>query len=185
MGNIKSNVYTTPKATLLKFSHFSPQSVKLWDAEFHTLFPSGFVTHQDVDKIFKNLFPFGSPANFTKLLFRTIDICDSQKIGFNEFVITFSILTKGSKYEKLRWVFRFFDNDCDGFISKPEMLRAVQSIYDMCGYMFDLEVNVRNVVESLFCNIENESGFITFDDFKKLAESNPKVMKQLTLILDY
>lgn len=185
MGNIKSNVHQTSKATLLKFSHFSPQSVKLWDAEFHSLFPAGFVTHQEVDKIFKDLFPFGSSSHFTKMLFRTIDICDTQKIGYNEFIITFSILTKGSKYEKLRWIFRFFDDDSDGFIGKAEMLRAVQSIYDMCGYMFDLEVNVRDVVESLFMNIENESGFIAFEDFKKLAENNPKIMKQLTLILDY
>ncbi|KAM0674233.1 Kv channel-interacting protein 4 [Gurleya vavrai] len=180
MGNMKSKPHLTPKETLLKFSHFKPESVKLWDTEFTTQFPEGFVTLQDVEKIFKELFPFGACTNFTKLLFKTINICDTQKITFNELLITFSILTKGSKYEKLRWIFRFFDNDADGFVSKAEMCRAVQSMYDMCGYMFDMDVDVREVVDGIFVNVENSSGFVTFDDFKKISEDNPYILKKLT-----
>lgn len=182
---MNSQPHSTSKETILKFSHFTVQSIKSWDTEFHTLYPSEFVSATDVEKIFTELFPFGTATLFSKLLFKTIDICDTQRISINELLITFSILTKGSGYERLRFVFRFFDSDNDGFVSKAEMKRAVQSVYDMCGYMFDVRVDVRSLVDLLFSKVENSSGFVNFEDFKKMAERNPEIMRKLTIIYHY
>lgn len=44
-----------------------------------------------------------------------------------------SSLSRGSPVEKLRWIFNLYDIQCDGFITKSEMIMIVSSIYDMLG----------------------------------------------------
>lgn len=44
-----------------------------------------------------------------------------------------SQISRGSNEEKIRWIFKLYDADNDGYISKMEMLQIVRAIYEMLG----------------------------------------------------
>ena len=53
-----------------------------------------------------------------------------------EFVAGLSVLARGTLAEKLRWAFSLYDINCDGVITKEEMLDIIGAIYDMKGLQF-------------------------------------------------
>lgn len=97
-----------------KFSHFPASDVKEWSTYFTANYPDGCMTQADLEEIFLAFFPFGEVKKFCASLFQTINIGQTGKIDFNELLIAFSILAKGSSFEKRRWIFRFYDRDRDG-----------------------------------------------------------------------
>lgn len=44
-----------------------------------------------------------------------------------------SQISRGSTEEKLRWIFKLYDCNSDGYISRAEMLQIVRAIYEMLG----------------------------------------------------
>lgn len=169
MGNSKSKI--DPDALdIRKFSHFSHIHLKEWSRNFKYLFTDGFMKKEDLQRLLKLLFPFGNPDKFTNTLFQTINISQTDCVDFNELLIAFSILSKGSKYEKLRWIFRFYDKDKDGIVSRSEMEESVEDLLAMTvGNSRDKE-DAKKIVDDIFYKLENKSGFITFNDFERLSE---------------
>lgn len=184
-----------------KFSHFSEKELKKWEVQFQQQYPAGYITEKDMISIFLKLFPFGK-FKFASLLFRTINISNSGEIDFSELLIAFSILRKGSLHEKLRWLFRLYDTDSDGVISKDEMETVVQSFMDMVRPSLftqidsstsestidsmnsdqnDNHFNVSKFVNDIFRESENESGFLSYDDFKSLAQRRSVVLNMFEL----
>ena len=164
-----------------KFSHFAQSDLTRWSSSFKSTFLSNLITRPDLEKILKCFFPFGDPKNFLTLLFDTINISGSDKIDIHEFLIALAILSKGSRFEKLRWIFRFYDVDNDGVISKHELKYCAKAVYDMCGATLGLNEDSDVLVEKLFIELENESGFLTFDDFKQISKNNSKEFDFLNL----
>ncbi|ELQ75175.1 Ca2+ sensor (EF-Hand superfamily) [Trachipleistophora hominis] len=177
MGNKVSPNLLQTAATVKKFSHFNESDIKKWSAEFNANYPSGYMTEKDLQLIFKKLFPFGECNRFTVILFRTINISGTKTIDFNELLIAYSILRKGSIFEKLRWIFRLYDCDSDGVVGKDEMIKVVKAFLDMIGASFDVNVDVGRFISNIFDDLENKSGFLTFDDFKILAGKKAEVLQ--------
>lgn len=184
MGNSLSRVPDVNQEDAKKFSHFPAKDIHEWSISFKKHFPRGYITVTDLETMFKRLFPFGSPKRFSQRLFQTINISQSNQVDFHEFLIAFSILIKGSNFEKLRWMFRFYDEDNDGVISKKEMITIAQGIIDMTSNTLDVQVDVNKTVDDLFRTLENESGFLTFDDFKELSVRNEASFKALVVFLE-
>jgi Ca2+-binding EF-hand superfamily protein len=44
-----------------------------------------------------------------------------------------SSLTRGSTADKLRWIFRLYDVDCDGFISRQELRDVIVAVHRLAG----------------------------------------------------
>lgn len=160
-----------------KFSHFSEHDLKKWETQFNFLFPLGYLTEKDLIIQLTKLFPFGK-TNFIKILFKTINISNTGEIDFSELLIAFSILTKGSIHEKLRWIFRLYDLDCDGVISKDEMKIVINSFYEMVNNQNDVD----SFVNKIFKECKNKSGFLTYDDFKILAQKRSEVLEIFELL---
>jgi Ca2+-binding EF-hand superfamily protein len=163
MGNAGSSIRDYD-ADLRKFSHFFPGDVKDWIASFIKTFPAGHMTRLDLEKTLRDLFPFGDPSKFSNFLFKAINIGQTECIDTNEFLIAFSILVKGSRFEKLRWIFRFFDTDSDGVVSQRDVEEVVSSIKAMAN---DLEIP-SSIVETIFRHLEHHNEFLTFNDFEIL-----------------
>lgn len=177
MGNrISPNILQTA-ATIKKFSHFEESDIKKWSAEFNTFYPAGYMTEKDLQVLFKKLFPFSINNKFSVYLFKTINISGTKTVDFNEFLIAYSILRKGSVFEKLRWIFRLYDLDSDGVVGKDEMVKVVTAFLDMIGPSFDVEIDVNRFVNNLFIELENNSGFLTFDDFKMMAAKKAETLQ--------
>ncbi|KCZ75253.1 hypothetical protein H311_03772, partial [Anncaliia algerae PRA109] len=102
MGNIRSAPDNTQNDDIEKFSHFSPEDIESWSTSFKSTFPNKKITLQNLEQQLQEFFPFGDSHNFSKLIFKTINISGTESIDFHELLIAFSILTKGSSFEKLR-----------------------------------------------------------------------------------
>eukprot|EP00866_Antonospora_locustae_P000908 jgi/Antlo1/908/1739 len=184
MGGAYSNAERRQRSDTEKFSHFPPKDIKSWSDSFYKAFPNGSMKVQDLERQLKCFFPFGDSRQFSKILFRTINISGTDTIDFHEMLIAFSILTKGSNFEKLRWIFRFYDCDNDGVVSRSEMMHATKALFDMVGTTFDLELDAETSVDMVFRELENRSGFLTFDDFRAIATKKKDVFALLTVFID-
>jgi Ca2+-binding EF-hand superfamily protein len=93
--------------------------------------PSGELTKEEFQKIYKQFFPFGDPSSFADYVFNVFDADKSGTIEFKEFICALSVTSRGKMEDKLDWAFQLYDIDGDGKISYDEMLAIVEAIYKM------------------------------------------------------
>lgn len=166
-----------------KFIHFLPHEIREWSHSFRIMFPSGKISLPSLNDLFSVLFPFGNVAPFCSRLFSNINISQSGEIELEELLIAFTILFKGSSFERVRWIFRFYDVDNDGFVSRDELIRGLESVNMMISNSTE-ELNVRRIADEIFQAVKNESGFLSFNDFEILAKSNFENLKKISFFTD-
>ncbi|KAJ3124016.1 hypothetical protein HK098_001447 [Nowakowskiella sp. JEL0407] len=95
--------------------------------------PTGSLSRSDFQRIYNQFFPFGDSTTFADYAFGVFDKNGNGVIEFEEFIVALSVTARGDAEEKIQWAFQLYDIDKDGFISKEEMLKIVDSIYRMVG----------------------------------------------------
>jgi Ca2+-binding EF-hand superfamily protein len=137
------------------------------------LCPNGLVTLEQFKDIFSQFFPRGGdrhassssigergPENwfsdshaYATYVFNTFDSDRNGEISFEEFVMALSVLTRGATSEKLGWIFRLYDRDHDGLLSRGDLATVLASVYQMMGKFVEppmAETTVEDHVTAFF-----------------------------------
>lgn len=147
--NSQSKLSAQELSDLQKATHFDKKELQQWYKGETTLLsdnaerdtdnnpgflkdcPSGMLTKEEFQKIYKQFFPFGDPSSFADYVFNVFDADKSGSIDFKEFICALSVTSRGKMEDKLDWAFQLYDIDGDGQISYSEMLSIVEAIYKM------------------------------------------------------
>ncbi|KKY20061.1 putative endosomal integral membrane protein [Diplodia seriata] len=133
MGKSQSKLTQQELSDLQKATHFDKKELQQWYKGFLKDCPSGMLTKEEFQKIYKQFFPFGDPSSFADYVFNVFDADKSGSIDFKEFICALSVTSRGKMEDKLDWAFQLYDIDGDGKISYDEMLAIVEAIYKMVG----------------------------------------------------
>lgn len=129
-----------------------------------------------------------------KRLFSVFDKDKNGKIDFKEFVVGLSVCCRGTLGERIKFLFRVFDVDGDGTISREEMrqiLTATSSLRTELGgnqvcfkqsRLFLLTktqdgVNPEDYISKVFSQFDSDhNNALDLAEFKAVVESNPSLL---------
>ncbi|XP_006109769.1 LOW QUALITY PROTEIN: neuronal calcium sensor 1 [Myotis lucifugus] len=111
--------------------------------------------------------------------------CQEGGIEFSEFIQALSVTSRGPWDEKLRWAFKLYDLDNDGYITRTEMLDIVDAIYQMVGNTVELpeeENTPEKRVDRIFAMMDkNADGKLTLQEFQEGSKADPSIVQALSL----
>ncbi|RDW91902.1 EF-hand-3 [Coleophoma crateriformis] len=166
-------------------THFDKKELQQWYKGFLKDCPSGMLTKEEFQKIYRQFFPFGDPSSFADYVFNVFDSDKSGSIDFKEFICALSVTSRGKMEDKLDWAFQLYDIDGDGKISYDEMLAIVEAIYKMVGSMVKLpadEDTPEKRVKKIFRMMDkDENGSLDMEEFKEGSKRDETIVSALSL----
>ncbi|KAL5348485.1 Calcium-binding protein NCS-1 [Pseudogymnoascus australis] len=170
---------------LQRSTHFDKKELQQWYKGFLKDCPSGMLTKEEFQKIYRQFFPFGDPSSFADYVFNVFDSDRSGSIDFKEFICALSVTSRGKMEDKLDWAFQLYDIDGDGKISYDEMLAIVEAIYKMVGSMVKLpddEDTPEKRVKKIFRTMDkDENGSLDIEEFKEGSKRDETIVSALSL----
>ncbi|KEG10876.1 calcineurin B subunit [Trypanosoma grayi] len=126
--------------------------------------------HEGKGFISRDTFNTISSVASNPLLGRVLAVVDTNgddKINFMEFAKALSVFSpEADKQEKLRFTYMMYDIDRDGKISNRDLYETLKIMVgsNLTG------VQLQQIVDKTFIEVDlNRDGYITFDEFEKLA----------------
>uniref|UniRef100_A0A8V1AH02 Neuronal calcium sensor 1 n=1 Tax=Gallus gallus TaxID=9031 RepID=A0A8V1AH02_CHICK len=174
-----------PALRLITNPSVTEKEVQQWYKGFIKDCPSGQLDAAGFQKIYKQFFPFGDPTKFATFVFNVFDENKDGRIEFSEFIQALSVTSRGTLDEKLRWAFKLYDLDNDGYITRNEMLDIVDAIYQMVGNTVELpeeENTPEKRVDRIFAMMDkNADGKLTLQEFQEGSKADPSIVQALSL----
>lgn len=178
-----------------KETHYNRNEIKMFHKQFYDEVPGGYIFAKDFHLLTDML---GIKNQFiSNILFSTFDLDNDKKISFPEFLYNISIMNKGTKEEKLACklinriiylvIFRMYDLDKDGFISKDEMYKVISELYVMMGDLVSLQGeeydSAIKLVDKVFHEMNvSKNGKLSFEEFKNGSLKDPTISNALGLL---
>lgn len=185
MGQRDSKLSQEDLSMLLRCTRFDKTELQRWYKEFARDCPSMKLDQEEFKKIYRQFFPKGDSDRFASFVFGVFDANKDNSIDFKEFITALSITSRGTLDEKLDWAFRLYDINGDGFISRQEMLKIIDSIYKMVGNLVTLpadEDTPEKRVTKIFSSMDkNADDKLTYEEFREGARRDPSIVQALSL----
>ncbi|XP_060076247.1 neurocalcin homolog [Ylistrum balloti] len=178
MGHRSSKLRPKDIRDLQINTHFSEKELQDWYHNFRQDYPDGYLTVDNFITIYTNCFPEGDAEGFAQQAFRTFDINGDGVINFREFMCALSVKSRGSTEQKLRWAFRMYDMDNNGYVSRDEMIEIIQTIHKMTGNGDESAAEERT--DKIFSMMDkNADGQLSQEEFIEGARRDPTIVQMI------
>eukprot|EP01104_Vermistella_antarctica_P020243 TRINITY_DN8589_c0_g1_i1.p1 TRINITY_DN8589_c0_g1~~TRINITY_DN8589_c0_g1_i1.p1 ORF type:complete len:188 (+),score=69.46 TRINITY_DN8589_c0_g1_i1:150-713(+) len=169
---------------LHKKTHFDPKELKTMHKQFKKETPQGVITKSEFKEVMKQM-GMVDPL-LQELIFNVFDGGTNELINYEEFVCALSTITRGTAEEKLAFSFSMYDIDGDGFISRAEMLKVMESFYKLVGPLVTFSgkkyESPDQMVDEFFEVMDTDSdGKVSLEEYKEGAKNNADIIQGLQL----
>ena len=152
---------------------FTAEEIQDWFKDFESHLGRGetALSRTAFIKVYNSLFD-GDASEFAGHVFRTFDIDNNNVVDFKEFILGLCISGSTDPNMKLKWAFKMYDIDKNGFITQDEMNHILQAICKMTNSKLPKEFATtedmtRNIFKILDKNSDNQ---ISLEEFVDGAE---------------
>ncbi|KAM8762199.1 guanylyl cyclase-activating protein 2-like [Acanthopagrus schlegelii] len=147
--------------------------------------PSGLLFLHEFKRFF-GVEPTGEASDYAENMFRAFDTNGDNTIDFLEFVAALNLVFRGDLEHKLRWSFKVYDKDNNGFVDRKELRSIIDSIYRLKKSAkkedFDSQLTVDEVVDRIFQAVDSDGdGHINLEEFIRGAQQDPWVLNMVKL----
>ncbi|KAL7676118.1 hypothetical protein ACOME3_002375 [Neoechinorhynchus agilis] len=154
----------------------SDETIQAWHRNFLADCPEGKLTRKVFLSNSAILYPTLCPRSLMNLCNRIFDTFDSDKSGyidFDEFIVGSTLANNGSVREKLQLVFKLYDRNRDGYITRGELRNMLRILYELNGR--DM-MNLRSMSNELFnCLDIDTDRKISLEEFIYGCETDPHI----------
>lgn len=126
MGQAQSNKKPDNLPKLAEQFEFPQEDVQQWYQDFLSENPNGKVSHKKLIEFYQKLYPEGDPKPLCDDIFRLFDTNRDDSIDFTEFLTVIYLTKKGSNEDKCRVVFKLYDKDGKGKITRQRMIEVFE-----------------------------------------------------------
>jgi len=113
-------------------------------------------------------------------IFSVFDKDHNGHIDFNEFVVGLSVCCRGTFGERIKFLFRLFDVNGDGTISREEVKQILTATSGMRKELGEDPSDGGDLVAELFAKYDlNHDGSFDLAEFKKIVENHPNILNVL------
>ena len=126
MGQIKS-IPEDELKQLLEATHYKKNDLKVFYTNFMKTFREGQMTEQQFCEIYGKF--LSADSEMTSHIFRSFDHNNDGVISFVELMTSLSLMSVGTRDEKLEWLFNVYDYDGNGRITIDEVKLYPRSVF--------------------------------------------------------
>ena len=148
-------------------------------------YPDGKINKKGFSAMMKKCFPDQDIDKLESHIFRMYDINKDDKVDFHEFMIVLTVMGSGTVQENLEQIYRIFDINNDGHISKKELERIVKDLFGLMKPSDNPTMATDKVLaEMAFKEMDKDSDSkISKEEFINACQSHEKISSMLTLKL--
>ncbi|CAF3539306.1 unnamed protein product [Rotaria socialis] len=168
---------------IMKCTRFSKSEIRLLYRSFKQDCPGGNVNEERLRGIYLQFFPQGNVTKYTHYLFSMIDRNHKGTFTFDDYILTLSVLCRGTIEEKLRWIFRFYDFPGEGHLTRANISEIILSLNELVGssgHLAIIERDIQKHVDEVFeCIDPMHNEQITVNDFIDYCKRRPQLIESI------
>ncbi|KOX70770.1 Kv channel-interacting protein 4 [Melipona quadrifasciata] len=164
----KQPLYIFPErlSSLMYQTGFSKDEIRRLYRAFKQYCPRGAVTTNDLKPAYAKLFPLGDSGKYAQIVFNAFDKDRNGIISFGDLLNEIALIINGDMDQKLSWIFKFYDLNGDGYITRKEMLVVISAIYEMLRNGQIIQRIVNRHVDKVFEKMDiDKDGVISQEEF--------------------
>nr|XP_015825782.2 Kv channel-interacting protein 2 [Nothobranchius furzeri] len=169
--------------SLVQQTKFTKKELQVLYRGFKNECPSGVVSEETFQSIYSQFFPQGDSSMYAHFLFEAFDTHNHGSVSFEDFVVSLSIILRGSITDRLNWVFNLYDLNKDGCITREEMTEMMHSIYNMMGkhtYPSLRDSAPKEHVNIFFQKMDkNKDGVVTVEEFLEMCQKDGNIVQSM------